>query len=238
MACSEGWLEILSAWHDGEAGADEVARARLHVAACRPCRETLEQFADLRTALRAIPDDAAPGAPRRAVAASGRRRVWAWGAAGALAAAAALLLVVSVSPLHGAASGLRDELEAHHLRAFSRASPCEFMSSDAGAVRAWLRSRVGYDVDVPTIPGAKLLGARRCKLGGVMTASLLYRRGDEALTVFLPRAGTSADAEAARLAGSSSSCTVARLGDHVCASPGRFAVAETTSTALAALESS
>lgn len=236
MACSDEWLEILSAWHDGEAASDEVARARQHVSRCGACQATLRGFERLRTALRALPEEApARPAPR---AGARPRRGWARAGAGALAAAAALALLFWVSPLHRTGASLRDELEAHHLRAFSRASPCEFESSDAGAVKAWVQAHVGYGVDVPSIPGARLLGARRCKLRGVLTASLLYRRGDEALTVFLPRAGTPAEAETVRLAASPSTCTVARLGDHVCARPGRFAVAETTPTALAALESS
>lgn len=235
MACSETWFDLLSAWHDGEASADEVERGRLHVAGCSPCRATLEHFGRLRGALRALPD-AGPSIPRPKPAFRRGRRGWAALAAGALAASAALAFAVRVSPLHRDAPPLRDELEAHHLRAFSRASPCEFESSDPGEVRRWLLARVGYDVDVPVIPGAKLLGARRCKLGGVLAASLLYRRGDEALTVFFPPAGSPAEAEAGRLARAHSSCTAARLGDQVCARPGRFAVAETTPTALAALD--
>jgi anti-sigma factor RsiW len=235
VACSGAWLEVLSAWHDGEATGEEVARARLHVAGCHACGETLERFRRLRTALRSLPDEGAPApSPRRAAALCrpAPRRALAAGLA-----AAAVALAVWVAPRRVAA-GLDDELEAHHLRAFSRASPCEFESSDAAAVRGWLKAHVGYDVEVPTIPGAKLLGARRCKVRGVLTASLLYRHGDDALTVFLPRAGTPAEAEAARLAGSSPACTVARNGDQVCAGPGRFAVAETIGTALAALHAS
>ena len=104
-------------------------------------------------------------------------------------------------------------------------------------MRAWLASNLGYDVEVTTIPHATLLGARRCTVHGRLTASLLYRRGDEALSLYLPRAGTPIETEATRVSRARSGCTVGRLGAAVCARPGLFAVAETQGTALAAVES-
>jgi hypothetical protein len=153
--------------------------------------------------------------------------------AGALAAA----LVVVLWSSHRHAGALADELEARHLTAFARSAPCDFTSSDPAAVRAWIASKVGYDVEVPVVPGATLLGARRCTVHGGVTASLLYRRGDEPLSLYLPRAGSPAESEAVQLSRVRSGCTVGRLGAAVCARPGLFAVAESQGTAHAALES-
>lgn len=235
MACSERWFELLSAWHDGEATPDEASLAREHLQRCGSCAASAEAFEELGAAMRALPEEGVPPRVRRRATALGPRRSWRRAASGALALAAASLVVLAW-PGHRAGTALGDELEAHHLKAFSRASPCEFESSDPAAVAAWLAANVGYAVAVPAVPGAKLLGARRCRLRGGLTASVLYRRGDEALTLFLPRSGTPAGAEATRLAASGSRCTRAPLGDHVCAAPGRFAVAETTRTALVGLE--
>ena len=236
MACDERWLEILSAWQDGEASGEEIRRARAHLGSCARCRAMQaeirrihEGFGPFRQEPAPVPSLPArrPGAVRRAV-----RRPWLAGAA--LAASVAAVLVWS-SQRHRAA--LADELEARHLTAFARTAPCEFTSSDPAAVRAWIAANLGYEVEVPAIPGARLLGARRCTVHGGLTASLLYRHGEEPLSLFLPRAGTPIETEAARMSRLRQGCTVGRLGAAVCARPGLFAVAETQGTALAALES-
>lgn len=235
MSCDDRWSELLSASNDGEATPLEAAAARRHAAACVSCAATLRDLADLSRRFASARDRAVPQRVRlRALAVAGRRsRRRAAIAAAACVAAVAVGLVAWPSRHLGTA--LADDLEAHHLRAFSRASPCELESSDPAVVRRWLAGAVGYPVEVPAIPGARLLGARRCRLHGVLTASLLYRRGDEALTVFIPHAGTDAERDAARVERSPGQCTQARLGDHVCAAAGRLAVAESASTARSAL---
>ncbi|HUM11858.1 MAG TPA: zf-HC2 domain-containing protein [Myxococcaceae bacterium] len=239
MACEERWMEILSAWQDGEATVAEIAQVRAHLSGCARCQDSRESFQWIHQAFGGLRVEAGPAsvpAPRPRPALDSRwHRRWPALTAGALAVAAVLTLVWA--PLHQHGSGLVDELEARHLTAFARASPCEFTSSDPTAVRAWVASNLGYDIEVPTVPHATLLGARRCTVHGGMTASLLYRRGDEALSLFLPRAGTTIDSETARMSRARSGCTVGRLGAVVCARPGLFAVAETEGTALAALES-
>ncbi len=237
MACDERWFELLSAYHDGEATPHDAARVQDHVAGCTRCAATLDRLGALRGDLRQLREPDVPARVRQrasGLAPPARpRRV----ASAALAVAAAAAVLFAAWPSARLGHALGAELEAHHLKAFARASPCEFESSDAAAVRRWVAANVGYGVEVPTIPGARLLGARRCKLRGVVTASLLYRRGDEALTVFLPRAGSDAQVEASRLARSGPRCEAGPLGDPVCAREGRFAVAESASTALLALES-
>jgi anti-sigma factor RsiW len=238
MACDERWLEIVSAWQDGEATPEEIVRARAHLASCVRCRTTQTEIRRLHDAFdplrNQIPSAPSPRPVRRggATARVARRRPWV--TAGALAAAA---LMVVVGTVHRHGSAIADELEARHLTAFARASPCEFTSSDPAEVRAWIVANIGYEVEVPTIPGATLLGARRCAVHGGLTASLLYRRGEEPLSLFLPRAGTSIQTESARMSRLSPGCAIGRLGAAVCARPGLFAVAESRGTALEALDS-
>jgi anti-sigma factor RsiW len=129
-----------------------------------------------------------------------------------------------------------DELEARHLTAFTRAVPCDFESADPAAVRAWIADHLGQEVEVPSVPGARLLGARRCSLSGTPTVSLMYRRGAEPLSLFVSPPGTRTAVENVRLSQATVGCTVGRLGAAVCARPGLFAVAETTGSARAALE--
>jgi anti-sigma factor RsiW len=234
--CDRQWVEILSAWQDGEATDDEVVRVGAHLEGCARCRTAQAGFEQLHEAFRplrvgSVPRLATHAVPRPWTRSPGPRRPLAL--AGALAAALAVVLWSS----HRDAAALADELEARHLTAFARSAPCDFTSSDPAAVRAWVAGNVGYDVEVPVVPGARLLGARRCTVHGGVTASLLYRRGDEPLSLFLPRAGSPAETEAVQLSRVRSGCTVGRLGAAVCARPGLFAVAESQGTALAALES-
>ena len=70
------------------------------------------------------------------------------------------------------------------------------------------------------MPGATLLGARRCRLHGQVTASLLYRHGDGALTLFVPAAGSPAEREAARFAEEGARCTQGPVGERICVAPG------------------
>ena len=227
MACSESWLEILSAWYDGEATSEEVARARTHLGACARCEATLADFRRIRAAFRPERRPSARTVPRR------RRPATGLAAAVALAAAAVLVWVKSRPD----PAGLAQELEDRHLMAFSRTPACEFHSSDPTAVGQWLAENVGYEVKVPSVPDAELLGARRCPVHGGTIASVLYRRGSEGVTLFLPREGTAIALETDRLARKGGGCVVGRLGLAVCAEPGRVATAETRQTALAALQS-
>ena len=234
--CDPRWVEILSAWQDGEATEGEVLLARAHLEGCPHCRTARADFQRVHEAfgplrLGSVPRLLPPVALRPRSWSPGPRRPLA--IAGALVAA--LAVVLWSSQRHDAA--LADELEARHLTAFARSAPCDFTSSDPAAVRAWIAGNVGYEVQVPVVPGATLLGARRCTVHGGVTASLLYRRGDEPISLFLPRAGSAAESEAVQLSRLRPGCTVGRLGAAVCARPGLFAVAESEGTALAALES-
>ena len=235
MACHETWLEILSAWHDGEATPHEVGLATAHLQECAACRTARARFQVIGDALRAAHGLAGieqararhptPVQPRR-------RRVL----AAALVAAAAIMVWIHQTSRNGGRVVV-DELEARHLTAFARVAPCDFESSDPAVVRAWIADHLGQEVEVPMVPGARLLGARRCTLSGTPTVSLMYRRGAEPLSLFVSPPGTRTAVENVRLSQATVSCTVGRLGAAVCARPGLFAVAETAGSAKAALGS-
>jgi len=229
MACHEAWLEILSAWHDGEATPAEVRQAMAHLPECAVCRTARARFQIVGDALRSARVATVRARPP-ALLRPRRRRVL----AAALVAAAAIMVWVHQSSRNGGRAVV-DELEARHLTAFTRAAPCDFESADPAAVRAWIADHFGQEVEVPSVPGARLLGARRCSLSGTPTVSLMYRRGAEPLSLFVSPPGTRTAVENVRLSQATVGCTVGRLGAAVCARPGLFAVAETVGSARAAL---
>lgn len=224
-ACSPEWQERLCAWFDGEAEAPERQAVEQHLSGCAGCAREAARYAPLREALRAqaATETHVPPALKERVArlvppprpAFGRRRLTA-----SLAAGLAAVGVLWTSWPSGMNDALAMDLERHHLKAFSRTTPCEFESSDPAAVKAWVERELGYAVEVPVVPGATLLGARRCKLHGQLSASLLYRHeGGKAMTLFLPPPGSPAAREAASFAGGETRCTQGPVGERICVAP-------------------
>jgi len=193
MACHDAWLEILSAWHDGEATPAEIRQAMAHLPECGACRTARARFRIIGDALRSAHLASVRPRPRALLRPRGRRVLVA-----ALVAAAAVLVWVHRTSGDGGRAVV-DELEARHLTAFTRAAPCDFESADPAAVRAWIADHLGQEVEVPSVPGARLLGARRCSLSGTPTVSLMYRRGGEPLSLFVSPPGTLTAVENVRL---------------------------------------
>lgn len=226
-ACNLTWAERLSACFDGELTPTEREEVERHVAGCAPCRATLEGFGVLREGLTRVGAREAEVPPaltarlgaelsrsRRTVRRRLLRKVT------AAAAAGVLLTGLWAGWPGGLDSALAADVERHHLKAFSRLSPCEFESSNPTEVEAWLEERVGYRVRVPEVPGAVLLGARRCRLAGVMVATILYRHGEDALTLYLPPEDSEVARRALRFVEEGLRCTEGPLGERICVAPG------------------
>lgn len=225
-ACNVAWSERISAWLDGEASAVEGAAVEAHLSQCPACAHAVAEWQQLGEALRGLPRELPQGLEQRAREAvvlrrrgpfTPRRRVL-----GAALGLVALLIGWAASSLipAGLDQALAVEISAHHFRAFARARPCDFESDDPAEVEAWLERTFGYAVEVPHVPGAVLLGARKCRLHGVLTAALLYRIGDEALTIFLPQSDTPAAEQAEAFAAGGLRCTEGKLGETICSSAG------------------
>ena len=241
-ACSAEWQERLSTSFDGEAEPREQAAVEAHVASCPGCTRALAGFATVRESMRAATAERDVPLQLRervlALADPSRRPIRRRPLLTGMAAVAAVLLVFLGSWSGGMNSALAFELERHHLKAFSRLAPCEFESSDPAEVEAWIRREVGYEVEVPEIPGATLLGARRCRLHGELTASVLYRIGDRAVTIFLAPRESKAGRQAARFAGDGARCAQGPVGEQICVAareqnaPIALAVSELGASAL------
>ncbi|XYH97466.1 zf-HC2 domain-containing protein [Sorangium sp. So ce1128] len=238
--CNREWFENISAWHDNEVTPEDAARIEAHLAGCGPCRRAVEAVGSVRRALVAKAAGEVPRRLRERAEAAARnaraprRRAWVITAALAAGAAAAALFVGS--PGAGVGAAMADELVSHHVRGFARERPCDFESSDPGAVAGWLEGKLGYAVTVPAVSGARLLGARLCQIGNTRTAALMYESGDKPLTVFVPPPGSDAATAARALAGRGVGCTQGPLGNAICARSVEqpvLAVAEVDVAALA-----
>ncbi|WP_437967204.1 zf-HC2 domain-containing protein [Sorangium sp. So ce260] len=239
--CNREWFESISAWHDDEVTPEDAARIEAHLAGCGPCRRAAEVLGSVRRALVAKADGEVPRRLRDRAAAAAARNARAprrgpWAITAALAAAAAAAALFVGSPSGGVGAAMADELVSHHVRGFARERPCDFESSDPGAVAGWLEGKLGYAVTVPAVSGARLLGARLCQIGETRTAALMYESGDKPLTVFVPPPGSDAATAARVLAGRGVGCTQGPLGNAICARSVEqpvLAVAEVDVAALA-----
>lgn len=246
--CSQDWFDNLSAWHDGEMSPDDGRRVEEHLAGCAPCRRAAAIFGGVRDDLRASADSSVPARVReRAEGALARHapRTSKWrrrsGLAAVVFAAAASLFFVFQRPSTLAPS-LQDELVSHHWNGFTRERPCDFESPDPAAVSAWLESQLGYEVSVSIPEGARLLGARLCRITESRTAAVMYRTEDSsALTVFVPPQSSRAASMARSFAGDGLRCTTGPLGAAICISnegQPMLAVAESQPSRLASALSS
>lgn len=218
-ACSPEWNERISARHDGEVSREERRRVDAHLAHCAGCAAAARSFTALGRTLRA--SAGATTAPRRAAGRAGSRargRALAV-AAGLLAAGAVGFVAARLQAGRALDGGLAADLVRVHLHSFARAEPCELGSSDPARVAGWLEASLGYRVEVPAVPGATLLGARRCNVAGVPSAHLLYRVGDHPLTVVIPPSGSAVARSTARFAADGPRCTAGPLGEGICVVP-------------------
>ncbi|MCP3100761.1 zf-HC2 domain-containing protein [Myxococcus sp. K15C18031901] len=224
-ACSPEWQERLSAWFDGECQAHEQREVERHLSRCVGCTREASRYVALREALQLHAAAGArapsrPMAPVRHLTARPRPAPRRWPVAAGVALALAAAGIAWSSRRGAMNDALAMDLERHHLKAFSRTMPCEFESSDPSAVRAWVEREVGYAVQVPQVPDATLLGARRCTLHGQLSASLLYRHEQgKAMTLFLPPPGSPAAREAVSFAGGGTRCMSGPVGERICVAP-------------------
>lgn len=168
----------------GEGGSGTV---REHLRECEACRDfdaAEREVAGLVRRMAARPP--APRALRERLLAAleterGRsRRRWKLGRArvAAIAIAAVAAAASGWMVLQRGASEARRTVEAlalDHLRYADEGRGPELASSSPREVAAWLRDQTRLAVTVPKLPGASLLGARRCTVRGRPAALALYR---------------------------------------------------------------
>ena len=199
MKC-EQVAPLLAAEADGEVDSLRSHAIRRHVAGCAVCGPRLRVLLELRQRLRAeLPRQAAPAALRArlksehaAVAphppAPDRR--WRWFGAGLLAGSgvAGLVWVASLAlGSLGPGADLSARVVGLHTRATLDHQLIQVASSDQHRVKPWLSARLDYAIPVidAAPAGFPLAGARIDRLDGRPVATLVYRRRDHVIDVFV-----------------------------------------------------
>lgn len=109
----------------------------------------------------------------------GRRRIHLFAGGGAGLVAATLVLLLLSGPI---TDPLAQPLAREARLGLAR--PVAVSSPDAEVLAGWLRSQLGYRVDVPTIAEAEVVGATVTDLDGVRGAAVVYRHVGGSLTYF------------------------------------------------------
>jgi anti-sigma factor RsiW len=185
---------------DGELGATEALAFERRLAEDAALRASLAELRALRTRIRIqatyheAPQrlrDRVLGRPRGAAAVLPRRLSW-WpslaGAAAALSIAAlvAWLAPPGLLPFERTDPRVQEALD-DHLRANLGSQWVEVASSDRHTVKPWVSAKLGFSPSVPDLSeqGFELLGARLGMLQSKPVASLVYRRRQHMISVFV-----------------------------------------------------
>lgn len=192
-------LPLVTPFVDGEATPDQQAAVRSHLEACGVCRAEVAAGQTARRLLRAHRTGVSAAAPSglearcRSLATPARssarvlalpRRV-SW----PLALAATLVLAVAGALAYGVvrpAEAAAAQLALDHIKCFALFDqPAALRVAD---VRDELRRRYGWEVALPDEEhngGLRLVGGRRCMYLDGSVAHILYKRGDEPVSLFL-----------------------------------------------------
>lgn len=201
MNCDEV-AALLAADADGEVDSLRSHAILRHIAGCAACASRRRDLLELKQHLRTeLPRHAAPEALRarliaeHGAAAPGARTIapdrrWRWFGAGALSGGLAAGLIWAASlglvPL-GWGEDLSARVVGLHTRATLGNHLIEVASSDRHKVKPWLSARLDYSIPVidASAAGFPLLGARIDQLEGRPVATLVYRRRDHVVDVFV-----------------------------------------------------
>ncbi len=198
MSCHS--FEVLSASVDGELPELEAQAVRAHIEGCAPCRSLRDKVLTLRNVVREaagpalVPDSFRKGLDaavrKRRVA---RRRV---GSALGIALAAAAIVVVLGRVR---TPDLVPEMVGDHVDiTVKREEPFDVVGSDPAVLARSFEGRIDFSLRIPSLPSARLVGARLCNIRGRLIPLASYDRGGRVLSLFVSRAGRGSTEPACR----------------------------------------
>jgi anti-sigma factor RsiW len=195
MYCKESEA-LMDGYFDGELDLVHSLELEGHLQECPACARLHTGRKTMRAALSASPlrYSAPPGlkvAVRAALKAEHRKEkprfewtLWRWVPSFAIA----LVVVVSVVWLNRGAPGtLEQEVVDAHVRSLLAAHLFDVPSSDRHTVKPWFAGKLDFSPSVPDLAsqGFELAGGRLDYLGNRTVASLVYRRRQHVINVFV-----------------------------------------------------
>ena len=192
--------EPLSALIDGETTTEALAVAA-HVAACPRCTERMRDYERIGEQLRIVAQVPAPAdlADKirsrldREIGATDEKSPFSWRAF--LAQAAVLIVVAALSSLIGwklsesatERFGLERDIVAAHARSLLQDSAVQIASSQSHTVKPWFNGRIEFAPSVKdlTADGFPLVGGRLDFVGNRRVATLVYKRREHVINVFI-----------------------------------------------------
>lgn len=181
----------------------EVMLARQHAAACRQCKQLLQQEENFQRIIKSkLPAQPVPNRLRErtlSTLASERERQSQprirrfFQRRSVLLGTAALVLILSVAFfLDSIFRNQRAELNPvvntliqDHISSKLRTHPFDVQSSDRGELERWFATRVDFAVNIPQLEDATLVGGRLCLVAGKRVASLTFEKDNVPITMYI-----------------------------------------------------
>jgi len=192
MSCTP--FEALSAYADHSLPELESATVVGHLQSCASCRARLDELRWLKEAVKstARPAEASEEFRARLVAAAARtRRRGRSLRLGSLAAGLTIVLaaLLVVPPLVRERRAMAELIGDHVGITVTREEPFDVAGRDPRALERWFTGKIDFSLRIPSLPAARLVGARLCDISGRQIPLASYELGTRRVSMFVERTG-------------------------------------------------
>jgi len=174
-------VEVLSAFVDGELAEAEKLALRRHLEGCSECAHRVAALEALKRAVaRSSEVHPLPRTLKEALRVPPRRRRrWIIRAVSALEASVALFVGAALWTSRSASgprpeASLLEDLIKDHRRYAGVPNAVEYATGDRSVLARWFSSHLGYEITLPEVADARVVGGRTCSLRGRKAALAFY----------------------------------------------------------------